>query len=195
MQRLQSKSAALGITCDSRLPARRLTPSRQVFRKSRSQRTQPTQALFGWGNKDEQEWKRQEKEEAYRAQQEVLKRRRQGSWQKDVNDRRALVRKYNTDPEYKKKVDEDKRARALAERPPDPIVNAFNIIIPLAPFGIPEYDLGERFDLKAKYCDNGWVDEDAEFGKQVQRFFGFGKKKKPEDEVEQGPQGKGRKQR
>jgi hypothetical protein len=25
--------------------------------------------------------------------------------------------------------------------------------------------------------DNGWVDEDADFGKQVQRFFGFGKKK------------------
>ena len=58
-----------------------------------------------------------------------------------------------------------------------------------------EYDLGERFDLKAKYCDNGWVDEEAEAGKQVQRFFGFGKKKKPEDETEQGPQGKGRKKR
>jgi hypothetical protein len=55
----------------------------------------------------------------------------------DVNARRAKVKKYNTDPEYKKKIDEDKRARALAERPPDPIVNAFNIIIPLAPFGIP----------------------------------------------------------
>ena len=40
-----------------------------------------------------------------------------------------------------------------------------------------EYDLGERFDLKAKYCDNGWVDEDAAFGKQVARFFGLGKKK------------------
>ncbi len=54
-----------------------------------------------------------------------------------MNARRAKVKKYNTDPEYKKKIDEDKRARALAERPPDPIVNAFNIIIPLAPFGIP----------------------------------------------------------
>lgn len=53
------------------------------------------------------------------------------------------MRKYNTDPEYKKKVDEDKRARALAERPPDPVINAFNIIIPLAPFGIP--GLSHRF--------------------------------------------------
>lgn len=32
---------------------------------------------------------------------------------------------------------------------------------------VPEYDLGERFDLKAKYADKGWVDEDAEFGKQA----------------------------
>lgn len=56
-----------------------------------------------------------------------------------------------------------------------------------------EYDLGERFDLKAKYCDNGWVDEDAAFGKQVARFFGMGKKKKTEDDSEQGPKVKGRK--
>ncbi|EIE22655.1 hypothetical protein COCSUDRAFT_63797 [Coccomyxa subellipsoidea C-169] len=146
------------------------------------------------GDKEEQEWKRQEKEDAYRAQQDVLRRRREGSWQKDVNARRAKVKKYNTDPEYKKKIDEDKRARALAERPPDPIVNAFNIIIPLAPFGIPEYDQGERFDLKAKYCDNGWVDEEAEFGKQVKRFFGMGKKKS-DDESEEGPTDKRGKKR
>ncbi len=56
-----------------------------------------------------------------------------------------------------------------------------------------EYDLGERFDLKAKYCDNGWVDEDAAFGKQVARFFGMGKKKKTEDDSEQGSRDKGRK--
>jgi len=30
-----------------------------------------------------------------------------------------------------------------------------------------EYDLGERFDLKGPYCDSGYVDEDADFGKQV----------------------------
>ena len=58
------------------------------------------------------------------------------SWQ-EVNDRRALVRKYETDPEYKKKVDEEKRARAKANRPPDPEAKIFNVIIPLAPFGIP----------------------------------------------------------
>ena len=31
-----------------------------------------------------------------------------------------------------------------------------------------EYDLGERFDLKGPYCDSGYVDEDAAFGKQVE---------------------------
>ena len=30
-----------------------------------------------------------------------------------------------------------------------------------------EYDYGERFDLKGPYCDTGYVDEDADFGKQV----------------------------
>jgi hypothetical protein len=34
------------------------------------------------GNKEEQEWKRQDKEEQFKAQQEVLKRRRQNTWQK-----------------------------------------------------------------------------------------------------------------
>lgn len=50
-------------------------------------------------------------------------------------------------------------------------------IIPLIPIGLPEYDGGERFDLRLPYVDNGWVDEDADFGKQVSKFFGFGKKK------------------
>ena len=34
------------------------------------------------GNKEEREWKRQEKEEAYQAQLDVLKRRKSGAWQK-----------------------------------------------------------------------------------------------------------------
>lgn len=40
-----------------------------------------------------------------------------------------------------------------------------------------EYDGGERFDLRLPYVDNGWVDEEADFGKQVGRFFGLGGKK------------------
>ena len=51
--------------------------------------------------------------------------------------RRGLVKRYEKDPEYKKKVDEDKRARAKAERAADPPVTLFDIILPVAPFGIP----------------------------------------------------------
>ena len=55
----------------------------------------------------------------------------------DVAERRGKVRKYNTDPEYKKQIDEDKRARAAAQRKADPPLSQFDIVIPLAPFGIP----------------------------------------------------------
>ncbi len=34
----------------------------------------------------------------------------------------------------------------------------------ITPFGMPEYDGGERFDLRLPYVDNGWVDEDADPG-------------------------------
>ncbi len=36
----------------------------------------------GGGNKEEREWKKQEKEAAYQAQLDVLKRRKSGAWQK-----------------------------------------------------------------------------------------------------------------
>lgn len=39
-------------------------------------------ALFGFGNSGEKSAKEQEKEEAFRMQQEVLARRRSGAWQK-----------------------------------------------------------------------------------------------------------------
>ncbi len=46
---------------------------------------------------------------------------------------------------------------------------------------MPEYDGGERFDLRLPYVDNGWVDEDADPMKQFRRFIGLDKKKS-EDE-------------
>jgi hypothetical protein len=30
--------------------------------------------------------------------------------------------------------------------------------LPMASFGMPEFDGGERFDLRAPYADEGWVD-------------------------------------
>ena len=36
------------------------------------------------------------------------------------------------------------------------------VIIPQAPFGMPKYDNGERWDLKAKYTDEGYEDAEAD---------------------------------
>ena len=36
------------------------------------------------------------------------------------------------------------------------------VIIPQAPFGMPKYDNGERWDLKAKYTDEGYEYADAD---------------------------------
>lgn len=47
---------------------------------------------------------------------------------------------------------------------------------------MPEYDGGERFDLRLPYVDQGWVDEDADVAgkvaKQFKRFIGLDKKEK-----------------
>lgn len=123
--------------------------------------------------------------------------------------------------------DADNRAKFKAQREQEKLDNPepkFGIIIPLAPFGMPEYDGGERFDLRVSphtprtspihtffvclslmlnavhqtlpqyyesckvalmqlpYVDNGWVDEDADFFKNVGKLFGGGKKKNDEQE-------------
>lgn len=63
----------------------------------------------------------------------------------------------------------------------------WGIIIPIAPFGLPEYDEGERFDLRLPHVDKSWVDEEAAFGKTMARIFGFQKKK--DKEAMNGPPG------
>ena len=48
-------------------------------------------------------------------------------------------------------------------------------IIPQAPFGNPEMDGGERFDLKGKYVDEGWVDEsESSSSNFFSKLFGGG---------------------
>ncbi|KAK9847253.1 hypothetical protein WJX84_009566 [Apatococcus fuscideae] len=140
----------------------------------------PQAGKWSWGPL---EWAKasdeKDKDEAYRIQQEVLKRRRNNSWEASVQARRADVRKYNTDKEYREKVNADKRARAQKEKDARAEATKGGIPFPMASFGIPEYDLGERFDLKGPYVDSGWVDEDADFFKQIGKLFGR-KSKKPE---------------
>lgn len=141
----------------------------------------PCKALFGWGKSDKERQKSAkelEREEEYRRQQEVLARRKNNSWQKEVKDRRARVTRYMKDPEFKKVIDEENRKKFLEKKAAEAPEPKFGIIIPLIPIGMPEYDGGERFDLRLPYVDNGWVDDEADFGKQVGRFFGnLGKKK------------------
>jgi len=50
--------------------------------------------------------------------------------------------------------------RASCHRGSDLTLHA--VIIPQAPFGMPKYDNGERWDLKAKYTDEGYEDADAD---------------------------------
>ena len=105
----------------------------------------------------------------------MLKRRKSNSWQAGVKDRRAKASRYLNDPEFKKVCDEENRKKfkeRQAMEEPEP-TSGFRIIVPITPFGMPEYDGGERFDLRLPYVDNGWVDEDADPMKQFRRFIGL----------------------
>lgn len=110
----------------------------------------------------------------------------------DVDSRRAKVSKYLRDPAFKKEIDEERRERLKKEAAAEPQRTGFRIIVPVNPIGIPEYET-ERFDLRLPYVDNGWVDEDADFFKQIGRFFGGGKKKEGAEEEQKGGGKKGRK--
>lgn len=139
------------------------------------------QALFGglFGGDEEKE---REKEEQYRAQQEVLNRRKTNSWQKGVQERRQKASRYLNDPDFKKQCDEENRKKFLAKKAEEGPEPKFGIIIPIIPVGIPEYDGGERFDLRLPYVDNGWVDDDADAFKQFKRFIGLEKKNENKSE-------------
>jgi hypothetical protein len=115
----------------------------------------------------------------YERQQEILKKRRSGAnLSKEVNERRAKVSRYinkKLPAAEQAKIDAENRrkANALSKE-----AIKGGIPLPMASFGMPEFDGGERFDLRGKYVDEGWVDpEDANKG----GLFGglFGKKKTP----------------
>ena len=127
----------------------------------------------------------------FEAQQEILRKRRSGAnLGKEVAARRAKVSRFVNKklPSAEQKAIEErnrKKANALSKE-----AVKGGIPLPMASFGMPEFDGGERFDLRGKYVDEGWVDpEDAKRG--VGGFGGlFGKKEPPKKKGEK-PKKKG----
>lgn len=135
---------------------------------------------------------RQEREEAMRAQKEILARRRnkdaEKAYMQEVKDRRSKATKdfyanrikyvpgKDNLEQWKKLNPEPYRAKDKYTEEPE----GFSIPIPLNPIGLPKFDNGERFDLKLPYVDNGYVAEDSEdiFGR-FKGLLNFGGKKKP----------------
>ena len=128
----------------------------------------------------------------FEAQQEILRKRRSGAnLGKEVAARRAKVSRFVNKklPAAEQKAIEEKnrkKANALSKE-----AVKGGIPLPMASFGMPEFDGGERFDLRGKYVDEGWVDPaDAKRGSGG--LFGgvFGKKEPPKTKSEK-PKKKG----
>eukprot|EP00741_Cyanophora_paradoxa_P008602 tig00001343_g8326.t2 len=128
-------------------------------------------------------------QEAFRLQQEILERRRNKKAQQQYFDE---VKKKRTE------IEQNLKAKKLQIRPGEDPLEAWKrlqaegkikdlgyepedeggIPIPMASFGIPKYDNGERFDLRLPYVDQGYEDKDADVMGKIAGLFGFGKKGK-----------------
>ena len=131
----------------------------------------------------------QAREEALQRQQEILARRRNKKKNREyfeaVTERRRQLEKgiqsrrlqvvEGEDPLIAwKKLRQDGKIKDIGydEAPQG------SIPMPMASFGIPRFDNGERFDLRLPHVEHGYTDEDADAMGKLMRFFGFGKKKK-----------------
>ena len=137
-------------------------------------------------------WKKGEKEEAFRKQQEILARRRDKKQSKEyfenVEKRREDVEEYFDNRTLKVEEGEDpivewkrmKDAGFIDDDVGYSEEEESGIPIPMASFGIPKYDRGARFDLKLPHVEHGYTDADADViakaGNAFKKLFGFGKK-------------------
>lgn len=142
-------------------------------------------------------WKKGEKDEAFRQQQEILARRRDSKRQRkyfeEVQDRRETVEEYFDNRTLKVKEGEDpivewrkmKENGFIDEDVGYTEEEESGIPIPMASFGIPKYDRGARFDLKLPHVEHGYTDPDADvMAKAANAFknlFGFGNNGDPSD--------------
>lgn len=137
--------------------------------------------------------KEADKDEQFRIQQEMLRRRRDPK-AKAENEARVEARREQATKTVRKqiwnlrvKTDEEdplvkwKEAMDAGEikdfgYPDEPPKEAslfgLNIPIPQSPIDVPKYDNGERFDLRLPYAERGYVDKDADVMAKVSNFFG-----------------------
>eukprot|EP00798_Chlamydomonas_sp_ICE-L_P027429 gene27429-4729_t len=138
------------------------------------------------GEKDEGvEW---DKEEQWRIQKELKEKRKTGELIQTAKDRRLKVKETVAE---KKAVRQNERDQLAVGIMPETLKNWKNykkkideegtqgLIIPVLPFGLKEFDEGERFDLRSPYSDDGWIEEDEldmwqGFKKFKLKFLNFG---------------------
>ncbi|QDZ18930.1 hypothetical protein HOP50_02g14360 [Chloropicon primus] len=142
----------------------------------RSQRCCGRKGFFEWWKSSDEDASRfgeKAKEKMHQQQLEILRARKdkaKGAQNAErVKQRRAEVSKMMR--KKPKRGDEKKEPRVQKYDEPEN-----SIPIPMASFGIPKYDGGERFDLAAPYCDEGYVDEEADVMKKLLGFFKGGAK-------------------
>lgn len=136
-------------------------------------------------------WKKGEKDEAFRQQQEILARRRDKKRNKEyfneVEKRRDDVETFFQDRTLKVNEGQDPlepwkvmKEKGLIDEGGYKEDDEGGIPIPMASFGIPKYDRGARFDLKLPHVEHGYTDPDADImakaGRAFKNLFGMGKK-------------------
>lgn len=142
-------------------------------------------------------WKKGEKDEAFRRQQEILARRRDQKRNKDyfeeVEKRRESVEEYFDSRTLKVKEGQDPlepwkemKDKGLIDEGGYSEMDEGGIPIPMASFGIPYYDRGGRFDLKLPHVEHGYTDPDADImtkaGNAFKNLFGLGKNRENDAE-------------
>ncbi|KAK4534785.1 hypothetical protein CDCA_CDCA02G0810 [Cyanidium caldarium] len=134
-----------------------------------------------------------EREEQMRIMADKLAARREGRHLEGVDERRRKIQEA-LDTKEKPQPGEDPLIAWKRQRDKERAAGTWKevgyteedesgIPVPMASFGIPRYDNGERFDLRLPYVDQGYVDEEADV---MGKLFGGKRKKSPESEDHQG---------
>mmetsp|Transcript_2755 Transcript_2755/g.5027 ORF Transcript_2755/g.5027 Transcript_2755/m.5027 type:complete len:174 (+) Transcript_2755:58-579(+) len=133
--------------------------------------------LFGPSSEEQRQ-----KDEAFRKQQEILARRKQkdatSEYFRKVNQRRSDVEARRTAKSLNVQPGEDPLVD-WKRRQDEGLMNPLGyeeseeggIPIPMASFGIPKFDNGERFDLRLPYAEQGYVSEDADIVGKIRNWF------------------------